>query len=390
MTARLVSFLITAFLVATVTIPVAAVNKLLFGLIAALAAIRVVSKPADSRLRTWSPLLILCVFLYGLILSLLGDADLGLARQLVFSVSLLLLIYPILWYDVNLDRAIKVAGIALALVTFVFLGVLVLAPSSPAAAALLPLFKTYSLTGAGLREFLGTPLFMFHLGSSPFLLLPFALFAADVRDRRDLRSLAALVLIGAAILASTSRGLFLVSAVAVALVALEHASTPRRVAWALAATPIVAVVFAVLVARTAVFSTADFSNAVKMGHAASFVDNLDFTAAIFGEGLASFYFSAGRAAQVAQTEITLLDMLRYVGFILTPLVFAALAFPSWRLWRYTHDGSRVIAVSIFVLYLMLSLTNPVLFNSFGLSVVVWYWWRLLRDPVDPVPSGAPA
>src|SRR6267378_6404114 len=251
--AKLVALLITLFFVATVCVPAAVLNKLLFGLIACLAIGRLVSRPADTRFRTLSPLVILSVFLFGLLLSLVGNADLGLARQLLFSVSLLLLIYPILWYGVDVDRAIKVAGVALAGLSFVFLAALLGSTTSTVAADLLELFTRYSLSASGDRNILDSPTFMFHLGTSPFLLVPFALFATELRDRRKAVSAVALLLIGAAIVASTSRGLMLVCLAALALIALERMTNPMRVAFVLVTIPLAAAGVAVLMARTNVF-----------------------------------------------------------------------------------------------------------------------------------------
>jgi hypothetical protein len=385
--AKLVALLITLFFVATVCVPAAVLNKLLFGLIACLAIVRLVSRPVGTRLRTWSPLVILSVFLYGFLLSLVGNADLDLARQLLFSVPVLLLIYPILWYGVDVDRAIKVAGAALAVLSFVFLAALLASTTSTVAAGLLEVFTRYSLSAAGVRAILVSPIFMFHLGTSPFLVVPFALFAIDLRDRRSAVSAVALLLIGAAIVASTSRGLMLVCLAALALIALERMTNLMRAAFVLVTIPLAAAGVAALMARTNVFSASDVSNAIKIGHAISFVDNLSLAGVFFGEGLASFYYSSGLGQQVAQTEITLLDMLRYFGFLLAPVVVVALLCPSWRLSRYVGDKSRLLSVAFFVLYLLLSLTNPVLFNAAGLSIVVWYWWRVLRDPSEPSVAG---
>ena len=96
---------------------------------------------------------------------------------------------------------------------------------------------------------------------------------------------------------------------------------------------------------------------------------------LFGEGLAATYFSSGYNALTAQTEITLLDMARYFGLPLTALLYAALLFPTPQGSSY-HEENRS-AVVIFLLYLSISMTNPVLFNSYGLLVVIWYWSRIL-------------
>jgi hypothetical protein len=56
-----------------------------------------------------------------------------------------------------------------------------------------------------------------------------------------------------------------------------------------------------------------------------------------------------------------------------------LLFPSLR--HRGVDRGKLKAIVIFVVYLLMALTNPVLFNSFGLMIVVWYWSRMLDTPV---------
>jgi hypothetical protein len=100
---------------------------------------------------------------------------------------------------------------------------------------------------------------------------------------------------------------------------------------------------------------------------------------LFGDGLASTYYTVGFQIRAAQTEITLLDMIRYFGLPLTALLYAALLFPSLR--QRSIDRRKLKAIVIFAVYLLMSLTNPILFNSFGLMIVVWYWTRMLGSPV---------
>jgi hypothetical protein len=138
-----------------------------------------------------------------------------------------------------------------------------------------------------------------------------------------------------------------------------------------------------LITRTAIFSLAEAGNSIKVGHALSFVENLTAPKILFGEGLASYYFSIGRNAYLSHTEITLFDMFRYLGFPLTIVLYLALFFPS-----RVQKASNAASTSSFLItiYFLISLTNPVLFNSYGLLIVVWYWTRQL--PLDQPDASA--
>ena len=141
--------------------------------------------------------------------------------------------------------------------------------------------------------------------------------------------------------------------------------------------PIVLIFIAYLIDNTSVFSSGDSSNFVKIGHFESFLENINFTNFLFGEGLASIYFSKGRGAMLAQTEITPVDMLRYFGFILAPLLYFVIFFPVKKLASYL--GSNSLYAVLFLIYVLNSFTNPTMFNSYGLLVVLWYWSKILNQ-----------
>jgi hypothetical protein len=96
---------------------------------------------------------------------------------------------------------------------------------------------------------------------------------------------------------------------------------------------------------------------------------------LFGEGLASYYYSSGVNQTVAHTEVTPLDLARYFGLPLTVVACLAFLFPLLK--RDAYSGKARAAVVIVVIYLGISLTNPVLGNSYGLVVVLWYWSVIL-------------
>jgi hypothetical protein len=110
---------------------------------------------------------------------------------------------------------------------------------------------------------------------------------------------------------------------------------------------------------------------------------------VFGRGLAHLYFTVGAGGFKSNTEITPMDMVRYFGLFLTLLLYYVIVFPVRGIKAYT--GENLVDVLIFLVYLLLSFTNPILFNSMGMLVILWYWSRLyarhdlLRHPAA-VPS----
>jgi len=62
--------------------------------------------------------------------------------------------------------------------------------------------------------------------------------------------------------------------------------------------------------------------------------------------------------------------------------------PLRGLWRLTQRRWGYTVAML--LYTLLSLSNPVMLNSFGLLVVIWYWCALAKRDTAPEPGAARA
>jgi hypothetical protein len=140
--------------------------------------------------------------------------------------------------------------------------------------------------------------------------------------------------------------------------------------------PLAIIILAYLLSQTNIFSSNEFSNQIKIGHIESFMENINVKNFLIGDGLGSYYFSKGVNGMLAHTEITPMDMLRYLGFILTPFLYCAILFPSKVIRNYLDNKVYFL---LFILYLIASLTNPIMFNSFGLLIVLWYWQKIINS-----------
>ena len=177
-----------------------------------------------------------------------------------------------------------------------------------------------------------------------------------------------------AILLSASRGIVAVSAIF--LVITISTSVPKKWRVFVATLLIAGAIGAVIegVSDTKLFSANEESNAGKIGHVISFVDDLTAASFVFGRGLAHYYYSIGSGSMKAHTEITPVDMLRYFGFLFTLLLYFSIVFPSK--FFASYRGEQRIYVFIFISYLALSFTNPIMFNSMGMLVILWYWAKI--------------
>jgi hypothetical protein len=365
------------FLLATMAVPAAFANKILYIGLFGLILVAPVAARGRVRVRSFSPLIAFTIFAYGYVLSFLFETDRVLANQLMLSVALLLLIYLIDWYAIDFDRLIKFSGVFLCVFSVATIFALVFFANSAANVYLREYFLEYSMGAIGQRSsFTDNPLFTFRIGTAQFLFLPYCLFFSSFLRTRRILDVLALLLIGFVIVLSTSRGLILGCLLATGYLVLTRLRPSGQVIGFCVGAFAAILAFDYLLSQTAIFSATEYSNRVKIGHIVSFFEYMTPWRMLFGEGLAAFYFTSGFNLSAAQTEITLLDMVRYLGAPLTGVLYAALLFPSLR--RESYGGEeKSTSVFIFVVYLAISLSNPVLFNSYGLLIVVWYWSIIL-------------
>ena len=331
------------------------------------------------KLATLAPLIIAWICVYGYIHSFITTADRAMARQFVLAPTMLFVIYPVLQYGIDLDAILKRSGLVLAYTTSIYFLSDTVARDGVVANAINHLFVTYGAGAFGQRQYYPVTFNFLAFGSAPFLFLPFAIYAFELKPK--FWPIANVCVIGFAILLSASRGVIITSALAFSLAVVSAlGAIGRKFGYAV----ITAGFFiggAYAYKNTDIFSSYEYSNAVKLAHITSFLDNLTTARFFFGHGLASYYYSAGSLAYKANTEITYLDFCRYVGVPLATLLYWLLLIPSVRVFRTLRSRRNDLIMP--TLFVAISLTNPTLFLSFGLLGIVWYWNRLLRRSNAP-------
>jgi len=376
------------FFIATLIAPAAFVNKVVFLLMMFRCLVDLLFADRNAVRHTTAPFLVLGIFAYGFLISMLEATDTELSIQFFLAVFILFLFYYVRNYQIDLDRLVRMSGIWLIAATGVYLYSKLL-PGMPLAGPLADFFAKVSLSAKADRDYLGEgeALVTLHLGAVPFLFVPFCLWAKSLVERFNVRDLGLVIASLGCMALSGSRGLvFIAGMFLTALIVMRVSWAWRIVAVVVAAASMYALQVFYL-SNTLILSIEDTSNAVKVGHFTSYLDDMTLESALFGRGLATFYFSTGSGAMKAHTEITPLDMARYFGIPITTLLFLIILLPSRRLVGYIKNATFVVA---FVLYLVLSATNPVLFNSYGLLVVLWYWSKVVpEDPIRLVPRPVP-
>lgn len=359
------------FFLSTLLIPVSFLNKLFFAaIILGMAA----NTTKDSKIFTIAPIVVTGIFFYGFILSFFNHVDRELTNQFMLTVLVLFLIYPITKYKFDMDYIVKLSGIILTVYSSISFYILIFFPGTP----FVGFFETYSAGSFSERSFSDSDSItnVYLIGSTPFLYLPFCLFLLSFLEKRKILDLLGLIIIGSAMVFSSSRGLIATSILTVIVLLYLQFRLVNKFVFLAIFIPIGIVAMSYLLTNTILFSSEEISNRTKILHVESFVDNLNLSNFFTGNGLSSYYYSKGSNALRAHTEITPLDMLRYFGFILGIILYLAIIFPSRNLRAYLQKNGAYL--SIFLMYLVFSFTNPIMFNSFGLLIVLWYWAKILN------------
>ena len=365
---KITYILLLLFFLSSLLVPTMVYNKIFFIL---LMGLLIMQKKLFNRAITLSPIIIFCIFLFGFLISFLTYSDRGLSIQFLLSVAVLFLIYPINHYQINMNEVVKFSGIIMVFFTgLMYIGLFTFKDRFPI--DLFPFFRDSALGAYGSRDFID---FFFHIGTVPFLFLPFSLFFLEYLTTQKKNSLLGMLVLLPVIVFSAARGLWIICLFVVLFIFLWNLKAVNRYFLILLGIPIILTGLFFIISDTTILSASEVSNKGKLGHIVSFFDNLGFVNFFIGGGLASFYYSKGTDAMIAHTEVTPVDMLRYFGFILTPILYAAIIFPERRL---KYSGKNKFYLIIFGFWLLNTFTNPIMFNSYGLLVVLWYWSKMLE------------
>lgn len=366
----IMTLLLFIFIISSLIIPVAIVNKIVFTIIIFVTLLQIITNRSYT-LPTVVPFIILTIFMYGFLNSLVGNSDMNLAIQFILSVFILFLIFTIQYNNIDIEKLIKLSGIVLMIANIIFYMLALNKLSFYGSDIILEKFYKYGLASVGFRGFFGEANLFYSLGTIPFLYLPACLFFKDfLRTKKKITLLIVFFMVETMIV-SSSRALVIGFVLCVTTLLFLKFKGLNRVIIGILIIFIISASFKYLYFNSSLFSIDEYSNSVKIGHTISFIHNLTFKKFFLGDGLASYYYSSGISRYVAHTEITVLDMCRYFGFILTFILYYKLIFPVCGL--ISCKGVSKDNIVIFLTYLIMSVTNPILFNSFGVIVILWYW-----------------
>ena len=390
------SVLLAAYILMSLLIPLAGYNKLIFiGLVLIYGGYLLFfkkEKKFECLGWTLAPVLIIGIFVYGFIRGLLGEAEMTLAKQFLLATSMFVLIYPIEEFEIDMNSLLKTiaklyivafaiyAIYAMNVKEFDIPGILEKLVHALDNGIIRALGKAMEELGSGLikhRSFFGGRGMQIYLGSTPFLLVLTDILFIDFLRNKKLFNLVWVALSLMLTMITGSRTLMLLIPASLCLLIWAGLERKKQIIAAVILGIAGVAAFVFLLTNSNFFSLGEQSNSVKVGHILSYFDQLNFGQVLIGDGLASYYYSTGTLKQMAHTEITLMDHCRYFGVPLSFALWGMLLIPkagkltkNWKQWKIWQMKEETL---VFLLYLFFAQTNPVLFNSFGLVSVLWYW-----------------
>lgn len=393
---QIYSILLAAYILTSLLVPLASFNKIIFLILLLIYGVYLLFFKKEDKFAwmklTLAPVAIIFIFVYGFMRGAMNGADLVLARQFLFATSVFLLIYPIEEFEIDLNRLLKaIAKIYL----FFFLVYAIYAINTLDYE--IPLFietfaglfdngitdavgkilETYSGGWISYRSFFGGTGMMIYLGSVPFLMVLTDILFIDFLRNKKIGSLLWVFLAIVLSLTAGLRTLMLLIPISLCILLWLQLDNKKKLISAVLIGVIGTAAFLYLLNNSTFFSLSENSNSTKIGHLISYFDQLSVKNAVFGDGLASFYYSSGTEYALPHTEITFMDHCRYFGIPLAFAVWGMLLCPKISVlkdyWKSDKIGKFKEELTVFLLYLLFAQTNPVLFNSFGLISVLWYW-----------------
>jgi hypothetical protein len=368
---------------ATLLAPYNIINKIIFSIIILL----MLKNAYEGRMKKseiiWSPFVIISIFIYGFLYSIPFNNDAGLAKQYLLSTLNLLMIFFINHYKINMSDLSEFFGKVIVLVSAVYFFSNIFFADIGYVKTALKIFESLNSSVSSQRDFISDENIVKFgaISTVSFVYVAWCLTCIRISSAFTMKDLAWLILYGLTIVISGRRGLALISLIFAfsffylrsnglikfSLLAFFSSITYLVLSWALS--------------ETLLFSVSETSNFTKIGHLFSYLEQLSISKFIFGEGLGAYYYSHGVGRELSITELTFIDLSRFLGVPLTIISIIYLVFPKFYVKAFS--GNRKYYLISFILYLALSMTNPVLIQSYGMLVILWYWASFMARNDQP-------
>ncbi len=223
------------------------------------------------------------------------------------------------------------------------------------------------------RYLLGVKIFAIYYKS--FVSLSFALFYFYYKlynnPRRWYLTLLPVLILTFAFLVSGTRATMLLPFFVAGLVGYRSIARMRR--WKYAFYPALVLFGLAFVLMVVVLASekTEASNIIKYGHLISFQHLFEHHPLylLVGQGIGTSFYTIGFHKMTVTTEWTYLELLRQYGLFALLVLFAIL-YPFKSMWQHRRDSYCFGLMGTYFAYLLVAGTNPLLFSSTGMILVL--------------------
>ena len=223
----------------------------------------------------------------------------------------------------------------------------------------------------GIRQFGSINMMMIHFRTSPILIiaaLQYFIWSVEYKNKKYNKT--NFLIIFTAILLSASRGLILFTLLGLLLIMIIRIKKNKyyKICFLIS---LFLIIFLInkIIKNSNMLSFDETSNNIKLNHILSFLNlvNDNIYRLFIGFGNGSSYYSSGFGNFTWQTEIVILDIIRYFGIPTAIVVLFVLFLPI----RFFMDKTLTIIFSLY--FINAIFTNPLIFNSTGMLIIAIYW-----------------
>ena len=315
-------------------------------------------------------LIFILIYLYSILIATLrSDINLDILFQFINFALILSLINPIVAYKLDIEKTILYSSLFISFVNILLL----LSSFGILDTNIFNFVLKYNSFAVGARSFddaQANLLAFATLGTTPIVVLAYFISFKKM-------NIPLILLFGIVILLSSSRAMILTAT----FISIYFIFKNFNLFFKILFTSISLILSIQYFTTINFFSTEEFGNNTRIGHFNGFLNYINPINFFFGSGLTSSYKSDSYGI-TNHTEITILDDIRYFGFPLTIIIYIIFILPSFKisltkLFKSDH-------FYFFMIYLLMSLTNPILTNSMGAIVILWYWNVCLKKTIYEV------
>lgn len=328
-----------------------------------------------------NPFIIQILFFYGYVISFFSNCDADASLQFAMAPLNLFLIYLILYYEIDFSQIIRRISIVLSVFVLAVYAIYLYDVNLYTVIGLFLKYSSGSAAGVSQRDFLsadsgGGYLLFFALAGSYHLFLSYVIYFKSYLNDYRKKTLFCSLLILIVILIAGARAQLIVALVSAYLLYFFSTNTIKRILSVMILIVVCSSVLYYLISSTIFFSLDEYSNSAKIGEIISFFNNLDIVQLLMGSGLASYYFVDVLGKYLYHTELSLLDLVRYIGLLQVIVYVYALIFPIV-INGINRPKLKITPLIVILALLVYSFSNPVLFNSLGHMVILWCWSKQL-------------